>query len=134
MRTAIIAITVAVLTATGAAASAQSRSVRDGELRLSRMLEGRVAGSATNCVDTDNNSDQLIVINEVGVVYDTGNTFYAARVTEPGKLRWTDRVEFVRASHKRLCTSDKLWTFDRQTGLSTGDAHLGDFVPYTRPE
>jgi hypothetical protein len=96
------------------------------------MLAGRVAGVPTHCVDTTDNSDELIVIDEVGVVYDTGDTFYVARATTPERLRWTDRIEFVRASHRRMCTSDQVWTFDRHTGLSTGTIQLGDFVPYTK--
>lgn len=132
MRKAALAVFVAGLVLGGTGASAQSRSARDGEARLTRMLEGRTAGVPLGCVSTLNTSDELIVIDEVGVVYDSGNTFYVARVTEPEKLRWTDRVEFVRASHKRLCATDKVWTFDRYTGLSTGMVQLGEFVPYRR--
>src|SRR6478735_8919753 len=125
MRTAVLALVVAGLTLGGAADAAQSRSARDGELRLTRMLAGRVAGAPVSCIDTTNNTYDMIVVDEVGVVYDTG-------VTEPDKLRWTDRIEFVRTNGQRLCTSDKVWTFDRNTGLSTGSVQLGDFVPYTR--
>ena len=132
MRNAIFAIAVASLTLGATGAWAQSRSARDGEIRLTRMLESRVAGAPASCVATTDNSHDLIVIDEVGVVYDTGATFYVARATEPDKLRWTDRIEFIRASNKRLCTSDKIWTFDRHTGLFTGTVQLGDFVPYTR--
>ena len=132
MRKAVLCVAAASLAFGGAGAWAQSRSARDGEARLTRMLEGRVAGAPASCVGTTNTSHDLIVIDEVGVVYDTGDTFYVARATEPDKLRWTDRIEFVRASHKRLCSSDKVWTFDRHTGLSTGSIQLGDFVPYTR--
>src|SRR6478609_3210189 len=109
MRKAILALAVASLALGGAGAGAQSRSARDGEIRLARMLESRVAGVPASCVATVDNSHDLIVIDEVGVVYDTGDTFYVARATEPDKLRWTDRIEFIRTSSKRLCTSDKIW-------------------------
>ena len=99
-----------------------------------RMLEGHVAGEPVSCIPTTNSGNQLIVLDELGVVYDAGDTLYVARASEPKKLRWTDRAEFIRASGRKLCVSDEIWTIDRRSGFPTGAVvHLEDFVPYTKP-
>ena len=129
--------TVTVLVAIGAllgasAGWASSRSVREGEARLARMLEGRTAGERVDCVATTNNLARLIVIDQVGLVYDTGETLYVARAAEPGKLRRTDRLEFARSKGDELCVTDKAFMVDRASGLQSSVIRFDGFVPYTK--
>jgi len=112
------------------AATAKQTLAEKGEARLAKMLEGRVAGEPVNCVNPIR-SEQLQVIEHVGVVYNAGKTVYVARPTDPRSLSPHDVVVFNRfGSH--LCTNDIIRTVDRYNGNITGAVFLNDFVPYTK--
>ena len=127
-RLAIIAAAAVALTGTAAAASTVAEK---GEARLTRMLEGRTAGEPVQCITTMRNN-KLEVIDEVGVVYDAGETIYVARPTHPRMLRWTDALVIDRFSPSRLCVQEPMRTVDRGAGFHTGVVFLQDFVPYTK--
>ena len=120
----------AALALTGTAASAATTAEK-GEARLARMLEGRTAGEPVGCITTLRSST-LQVIDEVGLVYDAGETFYVARPTDPRMLRRTDALVMERFSPSRLCVDEPIRTVDRHGGYFTGVVFLQDFVPYTR--
>ena len=116
------------LTAT-TAASAETR-VERGEARLAKMLEGRVAGEPVNCISTFRSND-LQVIEKVGVVYDAGDTVYVSRPSNPEALGAFD-VPVFRRMGSQLCSTDQVRTIDRTGGFVTGVVFLGEFVPYTK--
>ena len=120
----------AALALTGTAASAATTAEK-GEARLARMLEGRTAGEPVGCITTLR-ANKLQVIDEVGLVYDAGETIYVARPTDPRMLRRTDALVMERFSPSRLCVDEPIRTVDRQGGYFTGVVFLQDFVPYTR--
>ena len=120
----------AALALTGTAASAATTAEK-GEARLARMLEGRTAGEPVGCITTLRSS-KLQVIDEVGLVYDAGETIYVARPTDPRMLRRTDALVMERFSPSRLCVDEPIRTVDRHGGYFTGVVFLQDFVPYTR--
>ena len=120
----------AALALTGTAASAATTAEK-GEARLARMLEGRTAGAPFGCITTWR-ANKLQVIDEVGLVYDAGETIYVARPTDPRMLRRTDALVMERFSPSRLCVDEPIRTVDRHGGYFTGVVFLQDFVPYTR--
>jgi hypothetical protein len=120
----------AALTLTGTATSAATTAEK-GEERLARMLEGRTAGEPVACITTMR-KNELQVIDEVGVVYDAGNTVYVARATDPRMLRRTDALVIDRFSPSRLCVNDPIRTVNRHGGFFTGVVFLNDFVPYKK--
>ena len=120
----------AALTLTGTAVSAATTAEK-GEARLARMLEGRTAGEPVGCITTMRNND-LQVIDEVGLVYDAGETVYVARPADPRMLRRTDTLVIDRFSPSRLCVDEPIRTVDRHGGYFTGVVFLQDFVPYTK--
>jgi hypothetical protein len=120
----------AALTLTGTATSAATTAEK-GEERLARMLEGRTAGEPVACITTMR-KNELQVIDEVGVVYDAGNTVYVARPTDPRMLRRTDALVIDRFSPSRLCVNDPIRTVNRHGGFFTGVVFLNDFVPYKK--
>ena len=120
----------AALALTGTAASAATTAEK-GEARQARMLEGRTAGEPVGCITTLRSS-KLQVIDEVGLVYDAGETIYVARPTDPRMLRRTDALVMERFSPSRLCVDEPIRTVDRHGGYFTGVVFLQDFVPYTR--
>lgn len=125
---AILASAALALTATTAPAATTAEK---GEARLARMLEGRTAGTPVPCISTMN-SNKLQVIDEVGLVYDAGDTVYVARPTDRRMLDRNDALILDRFSATRLCVNEAMRTIDRSGGFFTGVVFLEDFVPYTR--
>lgn len=71
------------------------------------------------------------MIENVGIVYDAGETVYLARAVDPRMLDHWD-VPIIDRFGSRLCTTDVMRTVDRSSGHFTGAVFLNDFVPYTK--
>jgi hypothetical protein len=121
----------AALALTGAtAAPAKTTLAEKGEARLARMIEGRSAGEPVNCISAFRSND-IRVIEHVGIVYDAGRTIYVARVTDPNMLDHWD-IPVIERFGSQLCATDIMRTVDRTGGHFTGVVFLDDFVPYTK--
>ena len=112
------------------ATAASAKSAAANEAKLARMLEGRTAGEPVNCISALR-STNIQVLEHVGIVYESGNTIYVARPSDPDQLRRNDIVVINRYGGQ-LCTSDMIRTVDRYQGFTTGAVFLNDFVPYTK--
>lgn len=112
--------------------AANSASREDNEARLAKMLEGRTAGEPVACISTYR-SDKLQVIEDVGLVYDAGDTIYVARPTDPRTLGHDDVVVINRFGGQ-LCHSDIIRTVDRMGGYMTGVLFLEKWVPYRKAD
>jgi hypothetical protein len=120
----------AALALTGATAAAKPTLAEKGEARLARMLEGRTAGEPVHCISALRNN-RIQVIENVGIVYDAGDTIYVARPIHRQMLdRWD--VPVIERFGSQLCTSDIMRTVDRTGGHITGPLFLNEFVPYTK--
>ena len=114
------------------AATAKSVTER-GEAQLALMLGSRQAGASVRCINTVTaRPDALEVIDGVGVIFKSGGTIWLSRAAQPEKLRSTDVQKVEQLLPTRLCSSDRIWTYDRFDGALTGVVALTDFVPYTR--
>ena len=121
----------AALALTGATtASARMTLAEKGEARLARMLEGRTPGEPVTCISAMRSND-IRVIEHVGIVYDAGSTIYVARLTDPRQIDRWDVPVFERFG-SQLCATDIIRTVDRTSGHFTGAVFLTDFVPYRR--
>jgi hypothetical protein len=102
----------------------------NGDQKLAKLLEGRVAGEPRSCINTRVNSDSE-VIDGTAVVYGRGRTIY---VNVPSNARDLDSGDalLVRQTGSQLCRQDIVTTFDTSGGFYTGNVFLTDFVPYTR--
>jgi hypothetical protein len=112
------------------ATAASAKSAEENEAKLARMLEGRTAGEPVNCVSALRSTD-IEVLDHVGIIYESGNTIYVARASDPEQLGRNDIVVINRYGGQ-LCTSDMIRTVDRYQGFTTGAVFLDDFVPYTK--
>jgi hypothetical protein len=119
----------AALAFTGAVAGASDRK-EENEARLAKMLEGRVAGQPVNCIPAFR-TERLMVLENVGLVYDTGEVIYVARPRDPQGLGPDDVVIMQRAG-SQICTTDIIRTIDRSTGFHSGVLFIDKFVPYRR--
>ena len=114
------------------AASAKSVTER-GDAQLALLIGSRTAGTPVKCINiVSARPDALQVIDGMGVVFRAGDTIYVSRAVDPAKLRSTDVEQLDRMLPTELCSSDRLWTYDKFTGNLTGVVGLTDFVPYTR--
>lgn len=112
---------------TAQATTQQSR----GEKQLQAMLKGRVAGKPQSCISTFDSSDNLQVIDNVGLVYHQGNTIWVARAQNPNMLDSND-IPVIERWTSQLCNTDIIRTIDRSSGISGGAVFLTQWVPYTK--
>ncbi len=122
----------AALALTGGGVAAKSAREK-GEVRLEKMLAGRVAGEPSNCITTmRGSSNAMQIIDGTALVYDAGDTIWVARPRDPRMLDSSDVLIMDRFSPSRLCAIEPMRTVDRTNGFMTGIVMLDDFVPYTK--
>ena len=104
----------------------------EGEIRLEKMLEGRIAGEPQSCI-RNFPTDDLTIIDGTALVYKVGGTLY---VNIPRNAEDVDHWDTLvtRTSTSQLCRQDIVTTVDLPSGMYTGNIMLGDFVPYRRDE
>jgi hypothetical protein len=102
-----------------------------GEIRLTKLLEGRVAGEPTRCIRTLPNG-RMQTIDGTAYVYGSGNTIYVQRTRDPDQIDDDDALITNRYNATELCRMDVMTTIDRFNGMLTGAVFFEDFVPYTR--
>lgn len=101
-----------------------------GEIKLAKMLEGRVAGEPTSCIRNYRNA-RLTVIDKTALVYKVGRTLYVNIPKEPDDIDSRDTL-VRRSSTNDLCKTDIVTTVDYPGGFYTGNVFLGDFIPYRK--
>jgi len=104
-----------------------------GEKELAKLLEGRVAGEPTSCIQTPPN-DRVRVIDDTAIVYGRGKTIYVNRTSRPSDIDDRDTMVIRRFSGSQLCKTDTVTTIDRGSQMFSGVIFLSEFVPYTRVE
>ncbi len=102
-----------------------------GEVKLAKLLEGRVAGEPRSCVRSLP-SERIEVIDGTALVVGRGNTIYVNIPHDPESLDDSDVLVIRRTNGTSLCRLDWIETHDRFVGFYTGNVMLSDFVPYTR--
>ena len=117
--------------ATAHSADKVNKRTEENQARLAKMLEGRTAGESVSCIPVLR-PNQFEVIEGVALVYDSGDTLYVARPTDPETLR-RDDVVIVDRRTSQLCNTDVVRTVDRNSGYFTGVVFLGKLVPYKKP-
>jgi hypothetical protein len=103
----------------------------EGEKRLAKLLEGRVAGEPQRCIRTTPNMP-METIDGTAYVYGRGTTIYVQRTQNPEDIDESDTLISRRFSASEICRLDMFTTADRVLGFFTGAVFFVDFVPYTR--
>jgi hypothetical protein len=118
------------LAGTGAAV-AHSSDKSQGEAKLAKALEGRMAGTPVDCIQLrDIRSSRII--EGTAILYDTGSTLYLNR-PDSGASWLDDNDVLVTDTHSsQLCSIDVVCLFDNASRTPDGSAGLGKFVPYTK--
>lgn len=122
------------LMAIPASAEVAGTPVTKGEIKLAKMLEGRVAGEPKRCINTFRGGN-LTIIDGAGLVYRDGKTLWVNRTRHPRGLD-DDDILVIRkfGSPSQLCRLDNVTTQDRTGHFFTGVVMLEDFVPYRRAD
>ncbi|PLK24109.1 hypothetical protein C0V72_05915 [Porphyrobacter sp. TH134] len=102
-----------------------------GEQRLAKLLEGRVAGTPVDCIQTARNQ-RMQTIDGTAYVYGSGKTIYVQRTRNPASINNNDALVMLRYSGTQLCRQEFITTIDRFLGFPTGAVFFEDFIPYTR--
>ena len=114
-------------------AALQPHELGDREIDMEawgELTEGRVAGEPKSCVNTFRSQDIRIVEN-VGMVYEQGDTVWIALARHPQRLDDWD-VPVIQRMGSQLCKFDQITLLDRSTRMFSGVLFLDDFVPYTK--
>lgn len=127
MRRIIIVLT---LTAAGLASAAGAAPTAP-EARLERLLDGRVAGKAVQCIN-QRDIRSAEIIDRTAIVYRVGSKLYVNRPRGANQLRRDDIMVTRSVGTSQLCRIDMVRTVDRTALFPTGFVNLGEFVPYTR--
>lgn len=105
----------------------------EGEKKLAKLLEGRVAGEPQSCIRTRLNN-RMRVIDETAYVFGSGRTIYVQRTRNPEDIDRDDILIQRRFSASQLCKLDQVTTAERSLGIFTGVVFFDDFIPYTKVE
>jgi len=117
--------------AISAPAFAQDRDA-EYEEAFQELIEGRVAGESTPCINASR-TNRIQVVENVGLTYERGGTLWVARASNPRSIGPWDIPIFERHG-SQLCRHDVNRTIDRSSGMFSGVLFLGDWVPYTETE
>ena len=120
----------ALLAAPAIAQDAAAEPTR-GEVKLAKMLEGRVAGEPQQCIPMFG-SDNLTTIHGTALVADRGDTIWVNRTAHPHSLDVNDLMTIRKASGSQLCRLDQITTSSRTGNFFNGVIFLEEFVPYRR--
>lgn len=128
-----LAATAMVAIPSAGAETATAEAPSKGEIKLAKMLEGRVAGEPQRCIRNFPQTN-LTVIDGTALVYKSGRTLYVNVPKNPRTL--DDRDALVRRTSmgSRLCNTDIITTVDLSAGHYTGNVLLGEFIPYRKAE
>ena len=113
----------------GVSAHAETAQER-AEARFAELTEGREAGEPQACVPAFRTND-IEVIDNLGIVYERGDTIWIARAVNPRSLGRSD-IPVIDRFGGSLCSFDVIRTIDRSTRFATGAVLLEDFVPYVK--
>ena len=127
-----IASIVAAAALCGAALPASASRVDErGESQLAKLLEGRVAGKAVDCI-TLRAIDDIEVADGTAILYRSGGRLYVNRPTTDPSLLQRGDVLLTRSTGTRLCSLDTVRVLDQASHLPKGFVALGKFVLYSR--
>lgn len=116
-----------------AASSALAAPNPEGEAKLAKLLDGRVAGKPVHCINL-RGSDSSEVIDGTAIVYNgPGGRYYVNRPRGGAESLRRDDVLVTKTVTAQLCNTDPVTLVDSLSRFPRGFVNLGDFVPYTKP-
>ncbi|RRN65046.1 hypothetical protein [Caulobacter sp. 602-1] len=132
MRAIVLGLSAAlVLAASGA--SAADHPNPEGEAKLAKLLEGRVAGKPVHCINL-RATDSSEIIEGTAIVYKgPGGRLYVNRPRGGADSLRRDDILVTKTVTSQLCNIDVVTLVDPLARFPRGFVNLGDFVPYAKP-
>jgi hypothetical protein len=124
----VMAGAIALLAMSGAAGA---RERVDPEVKLAKLLEGRVAGEPRDCIYLPRIRSSRI-IDKTAIVYEDGRTLWVNRPDSGARSLDDDDIQVTDTHGSQLCRIDVVRLHDRSTFFYTGFVGLGEFVPYRK--
>ena len=112
-------------------AIAGEKAQAEGEAKLAKLLEGRVAGKPVSCIP-QRMLESSTTIDGTAIVYRSGRRLYVNRPRSGADSLDSDQILVTRLTGSELCNIDTVKLVDRSSGFPEGFVILGDFVPYER--
>jgi hypothetical protein len=125
-------ITSLVLAAAVLATPAIARERDNPDVKLAKLLDGRVAGPPSHCISLPWTSGSQIIAGRA-IAYRQGGTLWVNQPRSGAESLRGDDILLTRTSTTQLCSIDTVNLIDRASHIQRGFVVLGDFVPYRLP-
>lgn len=126
-----IAAVLAAATVLSLSVSAEARPKIAPEVKLAKMLDGRVAGEPQDCIFMPTIRGSRIV-DKTAIVYDAGRTLWVNRPRSGAESLDDDDILVTNLHGSSLCSIDIVSLHDRYGHFYSGFVGLGEFVPYRK--
>ena len=120
----------AALAVLGLAGTAEARRANPEE-QLAKILKGRVAGPAEDCIYLPSIRSSRIV-DRTAIVYDAGRVLWVNRPESGASSLDDDAVMVTKTHNSQLCSIDVVRLHDRSQHSYRGFVGLAKFVPYRK--
>lgn len=97
-----------------------------------KLVAGREAGPAEECLRFTPRTKLRIVDNSVVVAYDSVKTFHVNLIAPGCTILAEERTVIMDMNRRRVCAGDQFSVADLRTGIQYGACRWGRFVPFTR--
>ena len=97
-----------------------------------RLVAGRAAGPAEDCLRFTPRTKLRIVDDSVVVAYDSVKQFNINLVAPGCTILREERAIVMDMNRRRVCAGDQFSVADLRTGIQYGACRWGQFVPFTR--
>lgn len=126
----------AAMAVTGLSAPAAAAGDREAkaQARLTKALEGRVAGEPVRCISLSNVWSTEIIDNQAILYKAAGGRVYVNTPRFGREFLDDDDILVSESWGSQLCNLDKVRLVNRGARFETGFVGLGEFVPYTKPK
>lgn len=114
-----------------AIASTASAAANTDEAALSRLLAGRTAGHPVKCL-TLRHVRSSRLFDGSAIVFESGGTLYLNRPTAGAELLDADKAILTNSVTGQICSGETVQLFDTASGVQSGSAFLGEFIPYRK--
>lgn len=101
------------------------------DVQLQTLLEGRVPGKPTDCINLSTASSSQIIEGRA-IVYRVGGTLFVNEPRSGADTLDRDDIMVTRTFGSQLCSIDTVRLLDAGSYFPRGFVTLGKFVPYTR--
>jgi hypothetical protein len=103
------------------------------EVKLARLLDGRVAGEPVDCINP-RNTESIEIVDGAAIVYRMNNgVLYVNRPSIGAASLRRDHTLVTKINGAQLCRMDMVTLVEQGSHFQSGAVSLGTFTPYAKP-